>query len=335
MSVEFKKSVRKETKETYKFLVFASTRAELIKLAPMIMEMKRQNLDYSVIASGQHSLDNLAKSFGIKIDKYLTEPQKGSSRFGFSKKKALLWSFKMFGLARKLLREEYFKNTKTYAIVHGDTLSSCVIGFAAHQEMIDLIHIEAGLRSFNNKEPFPEELCRRVIDRYANVFFTPTKEATENLKGKDNVYFVGNTIFDLLESYKLKTKDGDYIIASVHRQENMKSEERMRIIVDILNWCNCPVILFAHDPFIDALNKFGLKLNNNVEVKKLVSHKEVIKQLVNSKMIICDGGSLYEEGCYYHKPFIMLRAWTERKEMYTKPGASKKIVSILKEMIEK
>jgi len=318
-------------------LIILGTRAEYIKMFPLIKEMDKQGLQFKVIATGQHNLEDLNKKFKRDII-YLTTPPDESSRFGFSKFKALKWAAKIFFKLNKLFSGGYY-DTKypeedpyipDYILAHGDTMSTAIISLSSFFTFVPLIHIESGLNSFNIKEPFPEEIMRRIAIKIARYHFAPTKEAVENLKGKKNVYFVGNTIFDLLKDYKLKPHKGNYVVASIHRQENMNSKERMRIITNAMNYCNRKVILFAHDPFLVALKKFGLGLNKNVEVKKLVNHKDFLKCLVNCDFVIGDGGSIQEECAYFKKPYVMMRAWTERKNIYTKLGASKKIVEILK-----
>jgi len=310
-------------------LVFASTRAELIKMSPLIKELKKQNIEHKVVATGQHNLWELQKKFDIEII-YLTQPPEGSSKFGLSKLKALKFSIDVIFKTKKLYRYLHPK----YVIVHGDTLSCALVSIASKICGRKLMHIESGLNSFNTHEPFPEEIMRRIAIKLSDYHFAPTKESVENLKGKKNVYYVGNTIYDVLKSYDIDGKfDGNYVVASIHRQENMNNKTRMRIIVNAMNYCNKEVFLFAHDPFLIALKKYHLKLNENVIIKKLATHEEFIAYLSNCSFVIGDGGSIQEECAYYNKPYVMMRAWTERKVLEPKPGASKRIAKIIKKII--
>ena len=301
-------------------IIGLGTRAEAIKIKLITDELNKRGLRYRyrIIATGQHDISHI-----IYPDIYLTRPPESTSRFGMSKLRALLWGLKI------IIKLMSFLHKRDKLIIHGDTLSAVLFSIAGKLKGCEIIHVEAGLRSFN-KEPFPEEYCRRIIDRFSGICFTPTHEATRNLEGKGKeVYFVGNTIFDLLKSYNLKTTQGNYVIASIHRGENLRNKDRMRMIVNSLNWCNCEVKLVYHDPLLIALKKYNLYLNKNVKLLKLTNHKEFIKQLVGCKFVISDGGSIMEESVFYKKPHIMMRMWTERKEIDPRCGASKKIVDIL------
>lgn len=317
-------------------IIVIGTRAEFIKMIPVFWELKKQNIDFQLISTGQHNLNNLSKKYKIKIDKYITEPPIKSSRFGFSKFKALFWSLTIFWKVRNLIKKETLKLGRSpLIIVQGDTLSVAIISIVTGRLKYPLIHIEAGLFSNSNLEPFPEEICRKVSDYYSTICFAPTKEAYNRLKKKDKeVYYVGNTIIDLVKSYKFKVKSEDYAICTIHRGENLRSELRMRFITTILNNYKFKIILFAHDPLLVALKKYNLKLNKNIQIKKLVNHKEFIKKLTNCSLIFSDGGSITEESWYYNKPLILLRAYNERIERNVKEGASQKIVEILKRKIK-
>ena len=307
-------------------LVFANTRAELIKLSPLIKELKKQGKLFFVIGTGQHDLDYLAKGFNISIDKYLTDPPTGSSRFGLSKFKALMW------IPTALWKSwRYIIKTKPeYVICHGDTLSAALVAIAGKFSKSKVVHIEAGLRSDRLFEPFPEEIMRRIISKCADLHYCPNGIAYFNLKGIEGRKYVGNTIYDLLKSYNIISTPGDYVVSTIHRQENLKNPERLRMIANTLNFCNREVRLFAHDPLLKALNKYGIKMNDNIKISKLSNHKDFVKVLAGSLFVVADGGSVMEECAFYDKPFIMMRSHTERTILEPYVGASKEIVRDLK-----
>ena len=297
------------------------TRAETIKMIPIIEEFKKREIKIKVIGTGQHNLDNY-----YKPDFYLTTPPDKSSRFGFSKLKALMWGFKII--------IKIFKNVnrKDLILIHGDTLSSALISIGASLRKCKIVHIEAGLRSNNMREPFPEEIMRKIVDNRANILFLPTKLEIDNVKNynEKESYVVGNTIIDNLKKYNLQINIGNYVVVSIHRQENMRNQLRMRMIVNALNHICLPIYIYAHDPFIEALNKFELKLNDNIKIMKMVSHKEFMQKVSGSYFVIADGGSIQEECAWMKKPCILFRQYTERHGFDFGNGeASKKIVEEL------
>jgi len=154
-----------------KIAIILGTRAETIKMLPVIEEFKKREIEIKVIGTGQHNLDNY-----YKPDFYLTTPPDKSSRFGFSKFKALLWSLSII--------IKIFKNVnkKDLILIHGDTLSSALISIGASLRRCKIVHIEAGLRSFCNFEPFPEEIMRKIVDNRANILFLPTELEIDNIK---------------------------------------------------------------------------------------------------------------------------------------------------------
>lgn len=309
-----------KTKEYKKIVIIIGTRAETIKMLPVIKEFKKRNIKVRIIGTGQHNLDNY-----YKPNFYLTIPPNKSSRFGFSKFKALKWSLSVI--------IKIFKNVKkgNLVLVHGDTLSSALISIGAKLRKCKIIHIEAGLRSFCNSEPKPEEIMRKIVDKLSNICFCPTHVAMDNLKNnKSKNYMVGNTIFDTLPNKNENLKVKDYAIACIHRQENLRSELRMRMILNILNNCNLKVYVYAYDNFLESIEKFGIKFNKNLIIKKPINHNKFLEKLRECCLIFSDGGSIFEEAKYFDKKIIDLRAYSERVNVITDKGASKKIVDILK-----
>ncbi len=302
-------------------IIGLGTRAEAIKMIPIIEEMKSRQEEYFIIATGQHNINTI-----IEPNAYLTPPPTLTSRFGMSKIKAGLWSIEV------IYRMCLFLAHTDRLVVHGDTLSAALLTIAGKIRGCEIIHIEAGLRSGCDEEPIPEEMIRKIIDKYSNILFVPTNNDLKNLSHyKDKKkYVVGNTIIDNLVNYNLKTSIGTYIVASIHRQENLRSIYRMRMIITALNHINMPVYIYAHDPFIDALEKFNLILNKNVRIVKMISHEKFMQKIAGCYFVIADGGSIQEECAYLNKPCILFREYTERHGFdFGKGNTSKLIVDKL------
>ena len=188
------------------------------------------------------------------------------------------------------------------------------------------VHLEAGLRSGSIREPFPEEISRRIADSFSDVALAVSEGTKNNLDKsgwfRGRAVTVGNTVVDsALEAYemskgKASTPNGRYAIVTVHRQENLRSEERMRRIVRIIQSVPIETYFFAHDNTIAALKKFGLlkPLAKKVKLVKLSGYLEFIQWLAKCNIILTDGGSIQEESLVFKKPCIILRNRTERLE---------------------
>jgi UDP-N-acetylglucosamine 2-epimerase (non-hydrolysing) len=150
--------------------IVIGTKAELIKCVPVIKELDKRRIEYSIIHTGQHSLSDLAKDFEIKNpDILLYNPPKTSSRFMTKTHKAIFWGATLIKKIRVVLN----KLQPKYVLFHGDTLTTASAAIASSnflgRKSWENAHLEAGLRSFNLFEPFPEEISRRIADRFSDI----------------------------------------------------------------------------------------------------------------------------------------------------------------------
>jgi len=305
------------------------TKAELIKTFPVIKELEKRNIEYFYIHTGQHNVLNLVKEFEIKSpDIVLYEPPKLSSRFMVKTHKAIFWASGLIFKIRKVLNEL----KPNYVLYHGDTLTTMSAAIASSNILGNKkwknAHLEAGLRSGNIFEPFPEEISRRIADRFSDILFAPSDLSVENLKKeklKGKIVKTGNTIVDsVLLSIKIakkrklkKPKERKYAVVNIHRNENIKSKERMKKIVEIIESVSLPIYWPIHDNTRKQLEKFGLwkRLEKkNIKFSKLLGYVEFLWLIKNSTYIITDGGSIQEESLVLKKPCIILREKTERQE---------------------
>lgn len=216
-----------KNKQIYFFL---GTSAELIKLAPIIRELQVRKIKYKVISSGQNRInfEDLTGLIGlIKPDIAFKEKINRSSVFHF-----LFWTVKTLLISAVLLRKEFrgFKKRDLYFVIHGDTVSSSVGALIAKLYRIKLVHVESGDLSSNLFEPFPEEICRNINIRLADILFSPNKWAMGNLKDVRGVK-INTQQNTLLESFvwaikrklikKNLLKNKKYYILIMHRQENV------------------------------------------------------------------------------------------------------------------
>jgi UDP-N-acetylglucosamine 2-epimerase (non-hydrolysing) len=306
------------------------TKAELIKCMPVMKELEKRGVDYYFIHTGQHSIIDLVRDFEIKKpDIVLYQPPKLSSRFMVKTHKAIFWG--MYGIL-KILRE-IRRIKQEFVCYHGDTLSTTMASVAS-SEILNKnkkwknVHLEAGLRSGDKLEPYPEEISRMIADRFSDILFAVSKGAVENLRKeglKGKIIHVGNTIIDsAFISLKMankkmgKLKEKNFCLINIHRHENIKSKERLEKIVDIITGVNIPAYWPLHDNTRQQLIKFNLmrkiKKKENIKISKLISYFKFIRLLANCKYLITDGGSIQEESLAFKKPCILLRKKTERQE---------------------
>jgi len=311
--------------------IILGTRAELIKTFPVMLELQHQKIPYYFIHTGQHNLRDLCKKFKVKApDVSLYKEHVGSSRFNSKELKAIMWNLGLLFKIKKQLKS--LKNLK-HVLYHGDTMTTFTASLASSKlfnprKKYKNVHLEAGLRSFNLFEPFPEEISRRVAGMFSKVLFAPSALSKYHLRHKRNkeIHVVGNTIvdaalhsLDLAKKSKVKPLSKDkFALITVHRHENLKSKRRLEKIVEILNSITIDSYFAMHTNTEKKLKEFGLyeKLMKNKKIKIMppMDYPEFIFQIEKCSLIVCDGGSMQEESLIFGKPCVVLRYNTERQE---------------------
>lgn len=310
--------------------IILGTRAELIKTFPVMLELKKKKIPYYFIHTGQHNLKDLCSLFGVKVpDIVLTGEPKKSSKFNSNQFKAIKWNISLLFKIRKELKK---LNCLKFVLYHGDTMTTATASMATSRiinpfKKYQNVHLEAGLRSFNNFEPFPEEISRRIAGRTSDILFAVSEFSKKNLKKRGaKIIHVGNTILDSADialkiANKKKTKvisKERFALITVHRHENLKSRERMEKIVSILTSIPIKSYFSMYDNTESKLKEFGLyeKLiqSKNIKLMPPMNYPEFIYQLSKCSLIVCDGGSMQEESLIFKKPTIILRMATERQE---------------------
>lgn len=315
--------------EDYKIAIVIGTRAELIKIFPVMLELNKKNIPYYFIHTGQHNLKDLCEKFGVKKpDVVLSEESNKSSKFNSKETKAILWNLNLIFKIRKEVKK---LNNLKYVLYHGDTMTTATASIATSKILNPFkkyknVHLEAGLRSFNNFEPFPEEISRRVVGKFSDILFAVSNFAESNLKNRKGVIKTGNTILDSVDISLRKAKkekikslsDKKFVLITIHRHENLKSKKRMKKIIEILSDLEIPSFFAMHDNTLEKIKKFELYEdlieNKNIKIVSPMDYPEFIYQMSKCSLIICDGGSMQEESLIFKKPCIILRMATERPE---------------------
>lgn len=304
------------------------TRAQLIKMAPVLREMQHNKIEYTFIYTAQHreTIEQLLSEFGIKkpdidLSKYFNNEAKTIGLF-------IEWLWKM-ALILLFKRNELVEKSGGSLMTHGDTTTTLWGALLGKLTGNKVMHIESGLRSHNILEPFPEEINRLLTFKMTDIFACPGDWAVSNIKQYNGVIINTkvNTLYDATKlaiskkrKYLKQIPKEKYIVVSIHRFENIFNNKRFLQIIELLeNLANRFIILFIlHPATKKQLEKKNLlnRLNNNVNIrlKPRIPYVEFVNLLDSSEFVITDGGSNQEELSYLGKPTLLIRKATERKE---------------------
>lgn len=300
--------------------IFYGTRPEFIKLAPLMYEIKRdKRFICKIIHTGQHKhlTHDLEKLFGVFPDITFDVMEPGQHL------NHLLT--KIVNLTHSLFQ----KDRPDIALVQGDTTTVLGVSLAAFYQRIKIGHVEAGLRTFNLQEPFPEEFNRKITSVCANYHFAPTPRAKQNLinEGIDerSVFVTGNTVVDAIQwiirqkGFVPKVTNTRKIFVTAHRRENFGvGLENICKAIKLLS-TKMPDIQFIWplhpNPEVGNLVKAQLAGQPNVNLIDPLPYDQLIFHLLNAKLIWSDSGGIQEEVPTLKKPILILRNVTERPEV--------------------
>lgn len=306
---------------------FIGTKAQLIKMAPVMRELCQRHLPFRYIDSGQHA----AITRELRRVFELPEPDvclRDEMRDITSTREAIRWYLRLLWKScadRAWLRREVFPE-EGICLIHGDTLSTLLGLQMARSAGLKVAHVEAGLRSFHWLDPFPEELIRIFCMRRANLLFAPSAEAEANLRAMrlpgQIVRVEGNTVADALRWIESATggltSAEPFVLATCHRLETIANRRRLSQVVDLLNRVAATrsLIFVVHGPTRHYLRQFGLeaRLSPVIIIKDLLDYGEFIALLGAAQFVLSDGGSIQEECAYLDKPCLILRNNTERND---------------------
>ena len=306
--------------------IFIGTKAQLIKMAPVMRVLQDRGHDYNFIYSGQHrdTVDDILANFAISkkpdVTLYHGRDITGIVQMG-------QWAL---GIIRKYSSAEHaaelFRNDKNGIVLnHGDTFSTLLGSWLAKRHGLKSAHVESGLRSHNIFHPFPEELTRLATFRLSDYFFAPGDWALANLAGHAGVKInTGhNTLSDALRhtaQQTVATRTAGYGLVSVHRFENIFFRKRLALIVDMLLASDParPKLFILHKPTEKKLKEYGLYQRlaecGHIELHPRYDYFRFISLLRGCDYLITDGGSNQEECSYLGIPCLLIRKATERQE---------------------
>jgi len=301
-----------------KIAIIVGTRPEIIKMSPIIREFMKRNVEFFILHSGQHYSYELNRVFFNQLN--LPEPkynlQVGSGSHAEQTGKMLI------GI-EKLLKVE----KPDIVLVQGDTNTTLAGALAASKLHICIGHVEAGLRSYDRR--MPEEINRILTDHVSDYLFAPTERAKLNLlkEGLDSerIYVTGNTIVDAVQqnielAFKMRPKINvkNYLLVTLHRQENVEKPEVLKNIMEGLTLVSqklgIPIVFPIHPRTRNRLARYDVKINSNIIITEPLDYLTFLRLLSQAKLILTDSGGVQEEACILKVPCVTLRYNTERPE---------------------
>jgi len=298
------------------------TRPEIIKMAPIIHECERRNIELFLLHTGQHYSESLSRQFFDDMD--LREPDMnlniGSGTHSEQTAKALV------GIEKALIKEK-----PDIVLVQGDTNAVLSAALAAAKLGIPVGHVEAGLRSYDIR--MPEEHNRRLTDHVSSYLFAPTQNSADILKNEQvwgKIFITGNTVIDALESrlpliMNRKTVADqlgleEFVLLTVHRAENVDDKKILTGLLAGIQSLDSDIIFAAHPRTVARLNEFGLmseiKEDNRIHIVEPPGYLDFIALMKECNFILTDSGGIQEEATApsINKSVFVLRTSTERPE---------------------
>lgn len=316
-------------RDTPHVMIFVGTRPEAVKMAPVVRELRRLSGEFrcSLVSTGQHRemLQQALGSFGLEADIDLDIMQPSQTLAGLT------------AAAVEACDKVLAAHRPDVVLVQGDTTTVVAAAMAAYYQRIPVGHVEAGLRTGERYNPFPEEMNRSLLAPLATYHFAPTRRAADNLRREgvadSRIHVTGNTVVDALES--LRAGIGEHNTSASVRETVLKAEGRLVLVT-----CHRRES-FGHDleviigalkalaaEFPDRLFFFPVHLNPlvrqqvlphlrgiaNIALSDPIPYQDMLYCLSKAELVLTDSGGLQEETPSFHVPCLVLRRTTERPE---------------------
>jgi UDP-N-acetylglucosamine 2-epimerase (non-hydrolysing) len=307
--------------------VLVGTRPEAIKLAPLVRALEELGADPQVILTGQH-----AELLQPILDEYGIVPAENLGLMRAGQSLAELSARLLAGLDALLARQ-----APPALVVQGDTTSAVMSGLAAFYQGIPVAHVEAGLRTGHRRNPFPEEMNRRLLACLASVHFAPTERARQSLLRENvpegRIHVVGNTAIDALFHARdhlvpalepdplvqdIQCSGRPLVLVTAHRRESFGPDLRAlcRGIGCLASSFPDVVVAFpVHwNPQVRPVVHCLLGSVANVLLLPPLSHARFVELLLHARLVVTDSGGVQEEAAALGIPMLVVRRTTERQE---------------------
>jgi UDP-GlcNAc3NAcA epimerase len=300
-----------------KVVTIVGARPQFVKAATISRIIaKRSDIEEIIVHTGQHFDKNMSEVFFTEME--IPEPK-------YNLNINSLNHGAMTGRMLEAIEAVLLTEKPDWLLVYGDTNSTLAGALAAKKLHIKVAHIEAGLRSFNNK--MPEEINRILTDRISDILFCPTQYAVSNLKneGYENIEtsikLVGDVMYDAAVFHQAKMRKPkialprNFVLATVHRAENTDNRTKLTNIISGLNAINetTPVILPIHPRTKKVLNSLSIK--PEFKLIEPLGYLEIVYLLDHCDAVLTDSGGMQKEAYFFKKPCLTLRDQTEWVEL--------------------
>lgn len=299
-----------------KIITVIGARPQFIKAAAVSNKLREKHEEI-LVHTGQHYDENMSKIFfdelNIPYPNYNLSVGSGGGGHG-----------KQTGEMMTKLEEIYVKENPDMILVYGDTNSTLAGALVASKMLIPVVHVEAGLRSFN--KAMPEEQNRILTDHISSKLFAPTETAIRNLKNEgivENIYNVGDVMFDAVLHFgeiakknstiieRLNLKDKEFILTTIHRAENTNNISRLKNIIEALNASEKTIVLPLHPRTKKYVSDYNLEFGDNIIVIDPIGYLDMLALESNCVKIVTDSGGVQKEAFFMKKPCITMRDETE------------------------
>jgi UDP-GlcNAc3NAcA epimerase len=282
-----------------KVLHIVGARPQFIKLYPLHLEMKERGFEQKILHTGQHFDKNMSDIFFEEMG--IPQPDFNLNIHSLSHG---AMTGRMIEEIEKIMLNEKFN----YIIVYGDTNSTLAGAIAASKLNIKIVHIEAGVRNFDNT--MPEEINRILTDRISDLLLCPTDESVNNLNQEGILHGIncGDLMYDaslMFRNKLVKTKEDPYILVTCHRASNTNKENLTEIITALNDISKqIKVVLPIHPRTKHILNNINIK--PQFKIIEPIGYLEMLNLIYNSKYIITDSGGVVREAYFFNKPSLLI-----------------------------
>lgn len=279
-------------------LISFGTRPEYIKIKPLLPLLNKAEIPYKLLHIGQHQ-DLMT----------ITEPHDIMEIYDISSNRLDNIHLNVVDQA-----ENWFEGVQA-VLVQGDTTSAYSMALAAFNRRIKIIHLEAGLRTYDKLNPYPEEFNRRSIALMADIHLCPTNQNAKNLTQegiRTPKYVTGNTVLDSIDTTPMAEQNT--VLITLHRRENLPVLEQWFDAINNLSKSTPNLNYYYPIHPNSEIKEKAKRLNSNIKILEPLSREDLLWYIKTSKMIISDSGGIQEEACYLHKKIIICRKVTERPE---------------------
>jgi UDP-N-acetylglucosamine 2-epimerase (non-hydrolysing) len=301
--------------EEIRVVSIVGARPQFVKVAPIDHEFARRGISHEIVHSGQHYDEKLSAQFFIDLD--IPAPVVNLNVGSGSHAKQTGEIMAGLNSALDMLRPDV-------VLVYGDTNTTLAAALVVSKRSEYLVHIEAGLRSFNRS--MPEEVNRIVADHLAHLLLVPTQISTTLLTNEGlsaRAHLVGDVMVDALRQTQERAQahppampeqwasNHPYVFATLHRAENTDDRDRLEFLISRLNDIHPDVRLAAHPRLRARLHEFEIAPNGGLTLCEPLSYPQAVAAMSSAVAVVTDSGGLQKEAALLGTPCITARHETE------------------------